>query len=142
LFTSDSAGIGPGLEAAAAQPNDTQTGKFSPPSLHDDIYLIHNDNDEMIYHSALGRQGFAVFSEIYYDRGWHAYIDGNEVPILRTDYVLRGLAVPAGQHTISFVFHPASYYVGRIIQILASILLLGLLAFAAIKEWRAEPKTS
>ena len=108
----------------------------------DTIYLIHNDNDEMIYHSTSSQPRFAVFSEIYYNRGWQAYIDNHEVPILRTNYVLRGLAVPAGQHTIRFVFHPASYYVGRTIQILASILLLGLLAFAALKEYRRKLKTT
>lgn len=111
-------------------------------SLGDTIYLIHNDNDEMIYHSTSSKPRFAVFSEIYYNRGWQAYIDNHEVPILRTNYVLRGLAVPAGQHTIRFVFHPASYYVGRTIQILASILLLGLLAFAALKEYRRKLKTT
>lgn len=108
----------------------------------DTIYLIHNDNDEMIYHSTSSQPRFAVFSEIYYNRGWQAYIDSHEVSILRTNYVLRGLAVPAGQHTIRFVFHPASYYVGRTIQILASILLLGLLAFAALKEYRRKLKTT
>lgn len=115
---------------------------FSKPTTEDTIYLIHNDNDEMIYHSASRESRFAVFSEIYYKRGWKAYIDNHEIPIFRTNYVLRGLAVPAGPHTIRFVFHPASYYVGRTIQILASILLLGLLAFAALKEYRRKPKTS
>jgi len=115
---------------------------FTPPATGDTIYLTHNENDEMIYHSTSTGPRFAVFSEVYYDRGWHAYIGGSEVPILRTNYVLRGLVLPAGDHTIRFVFHPASYYDGRILQILASILLLGLLVFAAIKEWRAKLKTT
>jgi hypothetical protein len=144
LFTKDSAGIGKALGDANAMTVDDAQG--SKPNINpvtpDDIYLIHNDNDEMIYHSTLSKPRFAVFSEVYYDRGWYAFIDGNEVPIFRTNYVLRGLAVPAGQHTIRFTFHPASYYVGRIIQILASILLLGVLALAAVKEWRREPKTT
>jgi len=114
----------------------------NPQSPGDTIYLIHNDNDEIIYHSTSSQPRFAVFSEIYYNRGWQTYIDNHEVPILRTNYVLRGLAVPAGQHTIRFVFHPASYYIGRTIQILASILLLGLLAFAALKEYRRKLKTT
>ena len=115
---------------------------FNAPLSGDTIYLTHNDNDEMIYHSTSTGPRFAVFSEVFYDRGWHAYIDNNEAPILRTNYVLRGLAVPAGQHTIRFTFHPASYYDGRIIQILASILLLALLAFAVIKEYAAKLKTT
>jgi len=124
-------------DTALLFPKDSAAiGRFSPPSLQDTIYLTNNDNDEMIYHSTLRDQRFAVFSEIYYDRGWYAFIDGNEVPVLRTNYVLRGLAIPAGNHTIRFVFHPASYYDGRIIQIIASILLLALLILAAIKELR------
>ena len=90
----------------------------------------------MTYHSTSSGPRFAVFSEVYYDRGWHAYVDGNEVPILRTNYVLRGLALPAGQHNIDFVFHPTSYFTGRVIQIVASIILLALLAFAGWKEWK------
>lgn len=144
LFKDDSVGIGKALrDASAMTVDDVQMNK--PNIFHsqtDTIYLTNNDNDEMIYHSASTTPRFAVFSEIYYNRGWHAYIDNHEVPILRTNYVLRGLAVPAGEHTIRFVFHPASYYGGRIIQILASILLLGLLVFAAVKEWRGKLKTT
>jgi hypothetical protein len=106
-----------------------------PPSLGaatgDSIFLIHNDNDEMTYHSTSSSPRFAVFSEVYYDRGWHAYIDNKEVPIIRTNFVLRGLSIPAGQHDIRFTFHPSAYYTGRTIQIIAGILLYLLLIVAA-----------
>lgn len=108
------------------------------PAAGDTIYLTHHDNDDMAYRSVTKAPRFAVFSEVYYDRGWHAYIDHRiEMPIVRTNYVLRGLAIPAGDHTITFVFHPASYYTGRIIQIAAAILLALLLVAAGVKEWRA-----
>ena len=74
---------------------------------------------------------------MYYNRGWKAFIDGTEAPIIRTDFVLRGLTIPAGTHDIRFTFHPASYYTGRTIQVIASILLLILLVLVAIKEWKA-----
>lgn len=107
------------------------------PAPGDTIYLTDNGNDEMTYRSISKNPRFAVFSEVYYDRGWHALIDHRiEAPIIRTNYVLRGLAIPAGEHTISFIFHPASYYTGRVIQIAASILLLLLLIIAAFREWR------
>ncbi|HWB91265.1 MAG TPA: YfhO family protein [Puia sp.] len=106
------------------------------PADGDTIYLTHNDNDEMTYRSVTKNPRFAVFSEVYYDRGWHALIDGTETPIVRTDYALRGLAIPAGKHNITFIFHPASYYTGRVIQVVASILLFALLILAGVREWR------
>jgi len=68
------------------------------------ISLVNNDNDFIEYRSASKTNEYAVFSEIYYDRGWKAYIDGKESPIIQTNYVLRGLAVPAGNHKITFEF--------------------------------------
>ena len=100
------------------------------------IQLIKNDNDEITYSSQSKTNQFAVFSEIYYDRGWKAYIDNKEAPIVRTDYVLRGLAMPAGNHTIRFVFKPASFYDSEKIAIIASVivwLLLGVTAFKYIR---------
>jgi Bacterial membrane protein YfhO len=102
----------------------------------DSIQLTKNDNDEMDYSSVTSHRRFAVFSEVYYDRGWKAYIDGAETPIIRTNYMLRGLSVPAGKHEIRFVFHPAAYYTGRTLQILAGIVLLALLVGAVAMEWR------
>ena len=103
----------------------------------DTITLVKHDNDEMIYQTQTTAKRFAVFSEVFYDRGWVAYLDGAQtLPIIRTNYVLRGLSIPAGKHTIRFAFLPASYYTSRIIQVVASLLLLGLLIGTGIKEYR------
>lgn len=69
-------------------------------------------------------ESFAVFSEIYYADGWQALLDGKEVDHLRANYILRAMPVPAGQHTIEFIFDPASYRVGSTIMIVCSILLV------------------
>ena len=98
------------------------------------IRLQFNANDEAAYVSNSATGGFAVFSEVYYDKGWKAYIDGKEAPIVRTNYVLRGLTIPAGQHQIKFEFKPASYYTGTTIGTIAGILVF-LLLIAALWQW-------
>lgn len=52
--------------------------------------------------------GFLVLSEIYYPAGWEATIDGEPTAIYKTNFVLRGIQVPAGEHTIRMTFEPAS----------------------------------
>jgi uncharacterized membrane protein YfhO len=77
------------------------------------IALVKNDNDVVTYSFNAASNQFAVFSEVYYENGWKAYIDGKEAPIVKVNYVLRGLAVPAGKHDIKFEFKPQSYYKGK-----------------------------
>ena len=107
------------------------------------ISLIKNDNDEITYLSQAPGQRFAVFSEVYYNRGWRAWIDDHEVPIIRTNYVLRGLTIPPGRHVIRFFFRPLSYYLGRQIQWMANIVFVLLIAGAiivAVQEYRRLPR--
>ncbi len=86
------------------------------------IRLLENRNDVIRYAFNAAANQFAVFSEIYYPRGWKAFIDGKEAPIVKVNYVLRGLAIPAGNHTIEFRFEPASYKTGNTISIVTGIL--------------------
>ena len=72
------------------------------------IQLVKNENDVVTYTAKTSTKQFAVFSEIYYRDGWKAYIDEQETPIVKANYVLRGLVVPAGDHKIRFQFKPAS----------------------------------
>lgn len=100
------------------------------------IVQILNDNDLITYQSSSKSNQFAVFSEIYYDRGWKAFIDEKETPIIQTNYVLRGLAIPAGDHKIKFEFKPDSYYKSNAISIAASGLIWLLIIFATIFSFR------
>lgn len=97
------------------------------------IKLIKNDNDVITYQSNSTSNQYAVFSEIFYDRGWKAYIDGKEATIVKTNYALRGLSLPAGNHAIRFEFKPESYYFGVKASIAGSVLAwLSLIVCAVI----------
>ncbi|HVG41585.1 MAG TPA: YfhO family protein, partial [Chitinophagaceae bacterium] len=104
------------------------------------INLINNTLEEVNYQSSSSAPGFGVFSEVFYDRGWTATIDGKEAPIIRTNYVLRGLSIPAGQHQIKFSFHPTAYYSGETISLIASLLILIALLATAFQYYRKNKK--
>ncbi|RBN51760.1 YfhO family protein [Flavobacterium psychrolimnae] len=80
------------------------------------------------YTSENAKEGLAVFSEMYYGKGWNAYIDGKKSDHIRVDYVLRGLQIPAGKHTIEFKFEPQVVKTGSTITLISSIGMLLLLA--------------
>jgi hypothetical protein len=101
------------------------------------IQLVKNDNDEVTYSYSSASSRFAVFSEIYYNKGWKAYVDDKELPIVRTNYVLRGLQLPAGQNKqIRFVFHPDSYYTGNTVAMIAGFIVILLLIAAIFQSYR------
>ncbi len=68
--------------------------------------------------------GFMVLSEIWYPAGWEAKIDGESTPIYKTNFVLRGIEVPAGEHQITFTFEPNSVYRGNLFSWIGHALLL------------------
>jgi hypothetical protein len=79
------------------------------------------------YTSENSGKGLAVFSEIYYENGWNAYIDGKLTDHFLVDYVLRAMEVPAGKHTIEFKFEPQVVKTGSMITLISSIGMLLLL---------------
>ncbi len=76
-----------------------------------------------------------VLSEVFYPAGWKATIDGVPVDIHRVDYLLRGVVVPEGTHTIEFVFDPSSHRVGLWVASAATILVYGLIAIILVLRW-------
>lgn len=98
--------------------------------------LVSYQPNKMTYKTNNANDGFLVFSEIYYPEGWKITIDGKEAKQVRCNFVLRGLNVPAGEHTIEYRFEPDSYYIGNKISLFASILVFGLLFGAIFLEYR------
>lgn len=88
------------------------------------IKITQHTPNELIYQSTNSQAGFAVFSEVYYSNGWVATIDGQEAEILKVNYTLRGIKVPAGQHEVKMRFEPDSYVLGNMMSGIGSVLFL------------------
>ncbi|MHC1706153.1 MAG: YfhO family protein [Bacteroidales bacterium] len=88
------------------------------------IILTEYLPNHLTYEVQSSRRELAVFSEIYYDKGWNAYIDGKVAPYFRTNFILRGMIIPEGKHKIEFKFEPESYYTGEKIALASSVLLI------------------
>lgn len=101
------------------------------------IRLVKNENDKIVYASSSKFNGFAVFSEIYYPNGWKAFIDKKEVPIVKVNYLLRGLSVSAGDHLIEFNFAPVSYSIGNTTTTIIGVLSILILAGGLFLLWKA-----
>lgn len=95
------------------------------------IELVQYEPNNLKYQSNSNSDQFAVFSEMYYQPGWNAYIDGKKTDHVRVDYVLRGMKIPAGQHTIEFRFEPQVIQTGGTITMISCI-LIGLLLLGGI----------
>jgi hypothetical protein len=88
------------------------------------IKLKEYKPNHLTYESNSEKEQLAVFSEIYYAKGWNAFIDGNPSPYFRANYVLRAMVVPAGKHEIEFKFDPPVYRIGEKISFACSIFLI------------------
>ena len=112
-----------------------QTGKDSTST----IELISYKPNHLKYVSNNSKNGFGVFSEMYYEKGWKATIDGKEAKIYNVNYVLRGLEIPAGKHTIEFKFEPQVVKTGSTIALISTLLML-LTIGLGIFYWRKQHK--
>jgi hypothetical protein len=92
--------------------------------------------NELQFVSKNALDGFAVFSDIYYADGWKAFIDGSPAELVRVNYVLRGMRIPAGSHQIEMRFEPRSYYTGNMISRWSSIFLYLILVGAVLMEFK------
>lgn len=104
------------------------------------ISLTKFDNDTMEYTSDCRTPQFAVFSEVYYHDGWNAYIDGKKTGYVKADYALRGLSIPAGKHTIKFIFEPAIVKKGLAISYIGSWFVVLFVLGGLFMAWRQATK--
>lgn len=110
-------------------PNDTTAS----------IKQTHYAPNALSYRFASNQDQIAVFSEIYYDKGWNAYVDGKKMPHFRVNYVLRGMRIPSGTHNIEFKFEPSSFYICEKIS-LSAMILFALMCIGAL-GWTLRNRT-
>ena len=106
-----------------------------------EIRMTAYQPNHLTYEYSATKGGLAVFSEIFYNKGWHAYIDGKEMPYFRCDYVLRAMQLPAGDHRVEWKFRAPQWNMVEGITLGASVLIL-ILALVALGVWtkKATPK--
>lgn len=104
------------------------------------VVLTEYQPNYLKYTSKNSQNGLAVFSEIYYPKGWTVKVDGKIVNMLRVNYVLRALELSAGVHTIEFKFESESYKQGYLVSLVCSIIMLvalvGVVGFEIFKSFK------
>ncbi|NQU85689.1 MAG: YfhO family protein [Mariniphaga sp.] len=104
------------------------TGKSFSLENNGSIVLTDYQPNYLKYNCNANSEQLAVFSEVYYEKGWNAFIDGEQVSHFRVNYILRAMVVPQGEHFIEFKFEPKSYFTGNKISYASSIILLLIIA--------------
>ncbi|MGB3947488.1 MAG: YfhO family protein [Bacteroidia bacterium] len=120
-------------ELAGFNPNPKSTGS---------IKLLTYKPNNLKYESNTQEEELAVFSEIYYNKGWNAYVDGELKPHIGVNYVLRAMRVPSGKHTIEFKFEPPKYFAGEKISLVSSLLLLGFIGVSLFITFKKKNDTN
>ena len=95
------------------------------------IELIQQEPNKLVYKTSAAKDQLVVYSEMYYGPGWTSFVDDQETPHFRANYVLRAMMVPAGEHSITFKFEPEVVKTGSKIALTSSI-ILGLLLLGGI----------
>jgi hypothetical protein len=104
------------------------------------IKLVDYKPNKLIYESNSDAERLAVFSEIYYPQGWYVAIDGKKAGMIRADYILRSMLIPAGKHTVEFRFNPESYKVTENMALAGYILLFGFVIISILLSIRQNKK--
>jgi hypothetical protein len=137
-------GLNPAITAVIDKRfSDLIQGKIFTPDSTASIRLTEYQPNRLVYEYSSGTDQIAVFSEIYYRDGWRAFIDGEEKPHFRANYILRGMVVPAGNNSIEFRFEPTSFRIGNSVSLAGSgILILLILGFFFLEFRKKKDKNA
>lgn len=104
------------------------------------IQLISYKPNHLTYETTAQSEQLAVFSEIYYEDGWNAYLDGEKTEYFKANYALRAMNIPEGKHVLEFKFEPETYYLGRKISYAGSGLIIFFVLGCGFYEFRNKRK--
>ncbi len=120
-------GFDPRREAVVEQPVAGLAERPLRPGAAGSARIVEDEPERVVIEADAGRRALLVLADVHYP-GWKAELDGEEVPIERVDYLLRGVALPAGSHTVEFRYEPLSWRIGWITSLVALLVLLGVVA--------------
>lgn len=102
------------------------------------ITLTSYAPNKLVYESNTSAPQFALFSEVYYPHGWKAYVDGQLTPHVRANWILRGMIIPEGKHTVEFRYEPDAFRASQKAAMAGSfvvgLLLIGSIGFSLVKR--------
>lgn len=115
----------PGYTALVNQDMASFVSGFTPsPDPNATVTMTRYKANELTYSFSSGSTELVVFSEVFYDRGWQMYVDGQPQDHFRVNYILRAAIIPEGDHTIEFKYGTASYSTGSTIGLASSIIIV------------------
>lgn len=126
--------INPAAMAVADRKFASVLGNSAPKSAGDTIFETTYAPNRLTYHARSAKGGVAVFSEVFFPWGWQATVDGKPAEIGRVNYVLRAIKLPAGTHSVEFVFDPQSIRVTDTVSVVA-VIMVYILCIGALAVW-------
>ena len=120
-------GFDPRREAIVEEPIAGLAEQPLRPGAAGGARIVEDEPERVAIEADANRRALLVLADVHYP-GWKAEVDGEEVPIERVDYLLRGVALPAGRHTVEFRYEPLSWRIGWITSLAALLVLLGVVA--------------
>lgn len=119
-------------EEPSIKPAGTGNGKAT---------LKEYEPNRIVLNTSSDAAGILVVSEIYYP-AWKVYVDGEPAQLLQADWSLRGVALPAGEHTVEMRFESDAFGTGRWISLIALLGAVGGLVFVWVREKKSRSETS
>ncbi len=115
---------------------ESQVGDYRPTDSLGQIELIEYKPNQLTYRFNANEDKLVVFSEVWTSKGWKMFVDGQEHPLLRANYLLRSALIPAGQHEIMMEYKPSAYRIGNTVALVSSLIMLIGLAVAIVMSFK------
>ncbi len=100
----------------------------SDPNIKEKITLENESGNSIDIYAEVPQTGYLVLAKNY-DKGWKAYDNGIESPVLKVNYYQQAVRISSGKHKIKFIYRPLSFTIGAVISILALLVFIGLIFF-------------